>query len=54
MIFSLETPVYVACEGKMEKLVIHQKNKGALGQTLSDLVYIKHIVFNEPDKETRQ
>jgi len=48
------TPVYVACEGKTKKLVIHQKNKGVLGQTLSYLVYIKRIVFGEPGTEAKQ
>ncbi|NOZ23596.1 MAG: hypothetical protein GXP25_21175 [Planctomycetes bacterium] len=45
------TPVYVETGGKKEKLIIHGKNKGELGQKLSDLVYIKKIVFGEPNEK---
>lgn len=47
------TPIYVEVRGKQVKLLIQQKNKGELGQKLSDLIYIKKIEFDEPKEDTK-
>ncbi|MEW6355934.1 MAG: hypothetical protein AB1696_06405 [Planctomycetota bacterium] len=44
------TPVYVETAGEKKKLIIHGKESGEIGRKLSDLVHIKKIVFEEPQK----
>lgn len=48
------TPVGVDCGGERKKLIVHGKNKGELGETLADLVYIKSIVFDEPKDKAKE
>lgn len=48
------TPVNVDCGGECKKLVVHGKNKGELGETLADLVYICKIVFDEPKEKAKE
>ncbi len=44
----LGQPLYVEHNGKRERFVLHKRQKGPLGDTLDDLVYVREVVFG-PD-----
>jgi len=39
----LGQPLYVAHNDKAERFLLHDRDKGAMGQTLADIPYIKHV-----------
>ncbi|HUU91229.1 MAG TPA: hypothetical protein VM238_08475 [Phycisphaerae bacterium] len=41
----LGQPVYVLCEGKAERFILHKRDKGPMGAKLEDLVYVRRIVL---------
>ena len=41
-------------EKKPVRLVIHRREKGEVGQTLQDLVYVTAVIFEPPKKEEKQ
>ncbi|MFO8012600.1 MAG: hypothetical protein R6X20_04750 [Phycisphaerae bacterium] len=41
----LGQPLYVEHNGERERLILHKRQKGPLGDTLEDLVYVKRVVF---------
>ena len=43
----LGQPLYLAREGKTDRFVLHDRQKGPLATTLEDLVYIKSIVLGQ-------
>ena len=43
----LGQPVFVQEGGKAERYILHQRDKGAMGGNLADLVYIRRIVLGQ-------
>lgn len=41
----LGQPLYVEHHGKRERFILHKRQKGTLGQTLEDLVYLDRVEF---------
>ena len=41
----LGQPLYIAREDRTDRLVLHKRRKGAVGESLEDLVYIRAVVF---------
>jgi len=41
----LGQPLYVQHNGKRERFILHKRHKGALGETLNDLVFVRRIKF---------
>jgi len=39
----LGQPLYVAHNDKADRFLLHDRDKGAMGQTLADIPYIKHV-----------
>ena len=44
---SLVAPVYVQTAGGQRMFILHKRDKGAVGQSLDDLVYVREIVFEK-------
>lgn len=45
----LKAPLWVqGGKGDVRQVVLYQRNKGELGQTLSDVTYVKSVVFDPP------
>ncbi len=44
---SLAAPIYVQTPGGQRLFVLHKRDKGAVGQSLDDLVYVREVEFNE-------
>ncbi len=44
----LGQPLYVTREGETERWVLHKRQKGPIGGTLEDLLYIRRVVFGKP------
>lgn len=40
-------PLYVTVDGKETTYVLHKRDKGEVGQTLKDLVYVKSVELEE-------
>jgi len=49
----LGQPLYLAREGKTDRFVLHDRQKGALDTTLEDLVYLKRVVLHEAGNAER-
>jgi hypothetical protein len=43
----LGQPLYLAREGKTDRFVLHDRQKGPLDTTLEDLLYLKRVVLHE-------
>jgi hypothetical protein len=41
----LGQPLYVEEGGKAQRFLLHQRDKGEMGQTLKDLVYVRRVAF---------
>ncbi len=41
----LGQPLYIAREDRTDRFVLHKRRKGAVGESLEDLVYIRAVVF---------
>jgi hypothetical protein len=41
----LGQPLYVEEGGKPERFILHQRDKGEMGQRLADLVYVRRVEF---------
>jgi len=41
----LGQPLYIAREERTDRFVLHKRRKGAVGESLEDLVYIRAVVF---------
>jgi len=41
----LGQPLYVAHQGTPERFILHKRQKGPLGDTLEDLIYVRRVVF---------
>jgi hypothetical protein len=41
----LGQPLYVSEGGRAERFILHQRDKGEMGQALKDLVYVKRVEF---------
>jgi hypothetical protein len=41
----LGQPLYVEHNGNRERFILHKRQKGGLGETLEDLVYVRRVVF---------
>jgi hypothetical protein len=41
----LGQPLYVQRKGKAEQFILHQREKGTVGQRLADLIYIRRVEF---------
>ena len=43
----LAGPLFIRYHGKTNRLILHKRDKGRLGQTLADLVYIRKVIFSK-------
>jgi hypothetical protein len=41
----LGQPLYAEHNGKVERFILHKRDKGEMGRTLSDIPYIRRVVF---------
>jgi hypothetical protein len=43
----LGQPFYAERDGKVERFILHQRDKGEMGKTLADLVHIRRVEFGQ-------
>jgi len=48
----LGQPLYLAREGKTDRFILHDRQKGPMDTTLEDLVYLKRVVLHEAGQQT--
>ena len=47
----LGQPLYLARDGKADRFILHDRQKGPLDSTLEDLVYLKRVVLHEAGQQ---
>lgn len=43
----ISVPIYIELGGKKRRFILHEREKGKLGTTLEQLVYVKRVVYSE-------
>ena len=54
LLYLQEDPKQGEPERKPTRLIVHRRDKGEVGQTLQDLVYVTAVVFENSRKEEEQ
>lgn len=44
----LAAPIYVQADGEKKEYILHKRDKGPVGMKLSELLYVKKVVFEKP------
>jgi predicted secreted acid phosphatase len=44
---AVDEPIYLATKDGNVTFILHKRDKGELGQTLDELVYVKHVEFDD-------
>jgi len=46
----LAAPIYVLADGEKKDYILHKRDKGPVGMKLSELLYVKKVVFEKPQE----